>query len=97
MSKQKELSRLVALLERFPIVKIRKLRIELTPKPQQRIFIPEKELRKFIEQNRSTNAIAKFFKTSQRTVTRRIKEYGLTGIRPRGRKTRSKAPKKPKI
>jgi len=51
-----------------------------------RRLIPKAELQRFVEQNRSTLAIAKQYAVSSRTITRRIKDYGLKGIRPRGRK-----------
>ena len=49
-------------------------------------LIPKGELQTFVEQNRSTLAIAKHYGVSSRTITRRIKDYGLKGLRPKGRK-----------
>lgn len=56
--------------------------------------ISKKKLEKFIKQNKTTKAIAIHFKISQRTLYRRIKLYGLKGIRPKGRKPLVKKPKR---
>jgi len=52
----------------------------------KKVRIPENELRRFLELNRSTEFIAHYYEVSSRTITRRIKDYGLKGIRARGRK-----------
>lgn len=54
--------------------------------PRKRIEIPKRLLAKFIKQNKATKWIAHYFKCSERTIYRKIKEYGLKGIRKRGRK-----------
>ena len=48
--------------------------------------IDKRLLRKFVRQNKATKWIAKYFKVSRRTIYRRIKEYGLKGLRKKGRK-----------
>jgi len=53
---------------------------------RERVKIPKRLLAKFVKQNKATKWIAHYFKVSERTVYRRIKEYGLKGIRKRGRK-----------
>ena len=65
--------------------KLKKIRV-------RRIRIPKGELRKFVKQQKTTRAIARHFKISPRTITRRIREYGLKGIRRRGRKPLIKKP-----
>jgi hypothetical protein len=47
-------------------------------------------LGKFVRQNKPTRFIAGYFKVSERTIYRRIKEYGLKGIRKHGRKPLTK-------
>jgi transposase len=54
--------------------------------PKEKIKIPKRQLAKFIKQNKATKWIAHYFKVSERTIYRAIKEYGLKGIRKRGRK-----------
>ena len=60
--------------------------------------ITKRELGKFVRQGKTTNAIAKYYSASQSTIKRKIKEYGLVGIRKKGRKPLVKRPKprKPK-
>ena len=71
-------------LERLLEAEKRKLRrIRVRPR---RIPIPKKKLERLVRRNLSTKEIARRLKISPRTVTRRIKEYRLKGIRPRGRK-----------
>jgi len=48
--------------------------------------INKRLLRKFVKQNKSTKNIARYFKVSSRTIDRRVKEYGLKGLRSKGRK-----------
>jgi hypothetical protein len=48
--------------------------------------IPRGLLSKFVKRNKATKWIAQYFKVSQRTIYRRIKEYGLKGLRPKGKK-----------
>lgn len=77
---------MLRLLRRLPISELKKLRTQLSAKKPRKISIPVRELRKFVKQERSTRSIAQFFKVSPRTITRRIREFGLRGIRRRGRK-----------
>ena len=53
---------------------------------RERVKIPKRLLAKFVKQNKATKWIAHYFKCSERTIYRKIKEYGLKGIRKRGRK-----------
>ena len=55
-------------------------------KPFVKRKIDKRSLSKFVKQNKGNKWIAQHFKVSQRTVCRRIKEHGLTGIRKKGRK-----------
>jgi hypothetical protein len=55
-------------------------------KPFAKMKIDKRSLSKFVKQNKGNKWIAKHFKASQRTISRRINEYGLKGIRKRGRK-----------
>lgn len=96
LSRQAEIQRLLGLLESLTVKEIRQLRERLA-KRVRRIDIPKAELERLIRQNKSTEAIAQHFKVSSRTITRRIKEYSLTGLRPKGRKPRPKAPRKPRV
>lgn len=95
MSKQEEIKRVLGILHEFSLSELKALRRKLVKKPRKK-RIPKAELRKFIEQNRSTKAIAKYYKVSPRTITRRVKTYGFTGLRPKGRKPSVKRPKAPK-
>lgn len=54
--------------------------------------VSKRLLRKFIKQNKATKWIALYFRVSERTVYRRIREYGLKGIRPHGKKPIIKKP-----
>lgn len=96
MTKQEEISRLLGLLQELTINEIKTLRKQLSAKTRK-IRISKYELQKFVKQNKSTRAISQYYKISQSTITRRIKEYGLTGLRPRGRKPKAIAPRKPRI
>lgn len=93
MTKQEEIQQLVGLLQGMSLRELRSLRKQLTPRKPRKIPILKSDLRKFVEQNRSTKAIAHFFKASPRTITRRIKEYNLKGLRPKGRKPSVKKPR----
>lgn len=67
-------------------------------KAQRSKAIPKKpiskaRLTKLVNQNKSTKSIADHFKVSERTVYRRIKDYGLKGLRPKGRKPLLTKPK----
>jgi hypothetical protein len=48
--------------------------------------IPKGLLSKFVKRNKATKWIAQYFKVSHRTVYRRIREYDLKGLRPKGKK-----------
>lgn len=48
--------------------------------------VDKRLLTKFVKQGKATKWFAHYFKVSERTVYRRIKQYGLKGIRKRGRK-----------
>jgi transposase len=52
--------------------------------------IPKGLLSKFVKRNKATKWIAHYFKVSSRTIYRRIKEYGLKGLRPKGKKPSAK-------
>ena len=95
MSRKEEIQRLIGLLQEFTLSELKALRRQLAAK-KPRVRIPKAELRKFVEQNRSTRAIARYYKVSPRTVTRRIKQYGLTALRPKGRKPIVEKPRPPK-
>jgi len=56
----------------------------------------KRELRKFVGQGKATKAIARYYRVSESSIKRRIRQYGLTGLRKRGRKPRVKKPKLPK-
>lgn len=72
-------------LEKLLKVEKKKLRRIRRIKPR-RIPISKKDLAKLVKRNVSTKDIARHFKVSKRTITRRIRKYGLKGIRPKGRK-----------
>jgi len=95
MTKQLEIQRLIGLLQEFSLAELKALRKQIAAK-KPRVRFPEGELRKFVEQNRSTKAIARYYKVSPRTVSRRIKQYGLKGLRPKGRKPIAEKPRAPK-
>jgi len=48
--------------------------------------ISREKLRKLTDRGKSNRAIASHFKASESTIKRRIRKYGLKGIRPKGRK-----------
>lgn len=58
--------------------------------------ITKRELKRFVNQNKPTKAIARYFRVSEGVVKRKIKEHGLTGLRKRGRKPFVKKPKFPR-
>ena len=60
---------------------------------KKKIIISKRELQKFVRQNKPTRFIAGYFNVSERTIFRRIKEYGLKGIRRKGRKRLVRKPK----
>lgn len=52
--------------------------------------ISREKLRKLIDRGKSNRALASHFKVSESTIKRRIRNYGLKGIRPKGRKSINK-------
>lgn len=68
--------------ERKGLEKLRKIK-KIKPR---KIIIPRKTLRKLVKENKSNKQIAKTLGVSERTVARRVKEYKLKGLRPKGRK-----------
>lgn len=81
---------------------VRRLRAKLRPKPKPRIRarrprrITKRELKRFVKQNKTTKAISRYFKVSESKIKRKIKDYGLTGLRKKGRKPLVKKPKFPR-
>lgn len=72
---------------------VRRLRSEVRrlkarrPKPRaKRRKITKRELRKLLKQQKTTKAIAKYYRVSQSTIKRKIRDYGFTGLRRRGKK-----------
>lgn len=53
---------------------------------KRRKTVSKKELGKWVKRNKSNRAIARYFKVSESTIKRRVKQYGLRAVRPRGRK-----------
>jgi hypothetical protein len=70
---------------------IRRLRQEVQrlkarpPKPRAKRII-KRELQRLLKQDKTTKAIAKYYRVSQSTVNRKIRENGLTGLRKKGKK-----------
>jgi hypothetical protein len=71
------------------------LRLKPRPRPAEKL-IPKGELAKFIRQGKKTEAIARYYRVSESTVKRKIREYGLVGLRKRGKKPIVRRPKPPK-
>ena len=80
---------------------VRRLRAELKrrPKPRVRIRklrrITKRELRRFLKQEKSNKALARYYRVHESTIKQRIRKYGLTGIRKVGRKPFVRKPKFP--
>lgn len=78
---------------------VQRLRAELRKRPRPRAKrrrprrITKRELQKLLRQDKTTKAIAKYYRVSQSTIKRRIKDYGLTGLRRRGKKLFVRKPK----
>ena len=72
-------------LEKLLEIEKKKLRKKKRIKPRK-ILISKKTLRKLVKENKSNVEIARTLGVSKRTITRRIKEYKLKGLRPKGRK-----------
>lgn len=53
---------------------------------KRRKMVSNEELGKWVKRNKSNRAIAGYFKVSESTIKRRIRQYGLKGIRSKGRK-----------
>lgn len=66
------------------------------PRPRVKRKITKRELKRFVKQNKTTRAIAKYYRVSESKIKRKIKDYGLTGVRKRGRKPFVKKPKFPR-
>lgn len=64
--------------------------------PARRIRISKSQLARLVKENQSTKTIARHFRVSQRTIYRRIREWGLKDIRSRGPKRRKRRAKKPR-
>jgi len=96
LTKQEEIKQLIGLLQELSLSELKALRRQVLARKPRKIRIPKAELRKFVRQNRSTKAIARYYKVSPRTITRRIRAYGLTGLRRKGRKPSVKRPKAPR-
>lgn len=80
---------------------VRRLRSEvrrLKPKTKRRKprRITKRELQKLLKQQKTTKAIAKYYRVSQSKIKRKIREHGLTGLRKKGKKPLVKKPKPPK-
>jgi len=58
--------------------------------------ITKRELQRFLKQDKTTKAIAKHYRVSESTVNRKIRGYGLTRLRKRGRKPPVKRPSPPR-
>jgi excisionase family DNA binding protein len=58
--------------------------------------ITKRELQRFLRQDKTTKAIAKYYRVSRSTVNRKIREHGLTGLRKKGKKRLVKRPASPK-
>jgi len=82
---QKAVLKRIRQLEKLLQAEKRKLQRVRQIRPR-RFFVPKKKLERLVRQNLTTREIAQRFKVSKRTITRRIKTYGLKEIRPRGRK-----------
>jgi len=89
--KETEIQKLLTLIKSLSAKQIRGISAKLE---RQKRAIPKAELEKLVRQNKSTRVIAEHFHVSERTIYRRIKQQGLKGIRPRGRKP-SKRLRKP--
>ena len=96
MNKQNEISKLMEMLQSLSVKEIKAFRQQLSKKVTKK-SVPKRELERLVKQNKSTQAIALHFRLSPRTITRRIREYDLTGQRPLGRKPRPKKPRKPRV
>lgn len=82
--------------------KIKGLKAELRRRPKPKIRkrkprkITKRELRLFLKQGKTTKALARYYRVSESTVSRKIKQLGLIGIRKLGRKPFVRRPKFPK-
>lgn len=69
---------------------VRRLRTRLGLRPRARARktrkISKRDLGKFVRQGKPNKEIARYFRTSESKIKRRIKEFDLTGIRKKGRK-----------
>jgi hypothetical protein len=65
-------------------------------KSKQPRKISKRELQRFLEQDKTTKAIGKYYRVSQSTINRKIREHGLAGLRKKGKKRLVKRPTAPK-
>ena len=79
---------------------VRRLKAKLRPKPKAKVRKPKRitkqELRRFLKQNKKSEAIARYYRVSPSTIKRKVREYRLAGLRKIGRKPFVKKPKFPK-
>jgi len=74
-------------------------RLKRRPRPNSRAKqrkprrITKRELQKLLKQQKTTKAIARYYRVSESTIKRKIKDYGLTGVRKKGRKPSIKKPR----
>jgi transposase len=80
----------VASLTRQELIRLLRQKENLSLRRFQRIDIPKGTLESLIHEGKSNQEIALHFKVSERTVCRRVREYGLKGLRKKGRKPPSK-------
>ena len=58
--------------------------------------ITKRELKRFLKLNKKSLSIARYYRVSESTIKRKVREYGLAGLRKLGRKPFVKRPKFPK-
>lgn len=52
----------------------------------RKLKLTKRNLKRFVQENKSTKFIAGYYKVSERTIYRRVVKWNLKGIRPKGRK-----------
>lgn len=55
--------------------------------------ITKRELQKLLKQQKTTKAIARYYRVSESTIKRKVAKYGLTGLRKKGKKPSIKKPR----
>jgi hypothetical protein len=89
--KHKSVAELEAEIRRLK-AEIQRLRARLRLKPKPKVGarkpkrITRQELMRFLKQDKKTEAIASYYRVSESTIKRKIREYGLKGLRKKGRK-----------